>query len=515
MILHVTCVVSMARLRAVLSARQRRSRAGIFVCEMTMILALWLSVSPLIIAVRDRDHAAVRALIVKGADVNAPLGDGATALHWAVHVDDDALVTALLAAGARVDAPNDLGVTPLLLAAGNGNASIAAALLAAGANPNAASAAGVTPLMAAARVGAVDVATALLAKGAAVNAVEQGRSQSALMWAASRRHPAMVRLLLAHGADVHARTAVRPLTVMLDQGPRRIVKTSRQDAHRVESGGSSALHFAAQAGDVESAAMLLDAGAAIDAPSADGRSPLVLAVFDGQPTVARLLIARGANVNAAGAGYTALHAAVLRGDMDTVRALLDAGANVNARLVKGSPVRRFGSQWALPSTLSGATPLLVAAAYLEVEATQTLLAHGADVQLGLTDGTTPLLAAAGIAVQKEVRPIDLARWHMVDSDTPAVPRDEREVITIVTTLLDAGADVGGSTESGDTALHAAAAAQMLPLIQLLADRGAVLEAPNKAGQTPLDMTVPRTRDTEPRPAPTKAHDLLRKLGATR
>ncbi len=502
----------MARLRSALSARRRRS---VLVCEVTTVLALWLSVSPLVTAVRERDHPAVRALIAKGADVNEPLGDGATALHWAVHVDDDALVAALLGAGARADAANDLGVTPLLLAAENGNASIAAALLKAGADPNAASAAGVTPLMAAARTGAVDIAAALIAKGAAVNAVEHGRGQSALMWAASRRQPAVVRLLLAHGADVRATTAVRPLTVMLDQGPRRTVKTSRQDAHRVETGGSSALHFAAQSGDVESAAMLLDAGAAIDAPSADGRSPLVLGLFDGQPTVARLLIARGADVNAAGAGYTALHAAVLRGDVDSVRALLDAGADVNARLAKGSPVRRFGSQWALPSTLAGATPLLVAAAYLEVEAAQALLARGADVRLGLTDGTTPLLAAAGAAIQKEARPIDLARWHLVDSDTPVVPRDERDAVAIVTSLLDAGAGVNTVNESGDSALHAAASAQMLDLIQLLADRGAALEVPNKAGLTPLDMTVPRTRDTEPRPAPTKAHDLLRKLGATR
>ena len=84
--------------------------------------------------------------------------------------------------------------------------------------------------------------------------------------------------------------------------------------------------------------------------AADGNSALVLAAFSGHGAVARLLLERGADPNAAGAGYTALHAAALRGDVETVKALLAKGANPNARLTKGSPVRRFGSQWALPIT---------------------------------------------------------------------------------------------------------------------------------------------------------------------
>ena len=59
------------------------------------------------------DTAAVRALIVKKADVNAAQVDGATALHWAVHRDDADLVDVLLKAGAKPNVSNRTGATPL------------------------------------------------------------------------------------------------------------------------------------------------------------------------------------------------------------------------------------------------------------------------------------------------------------------------------------------------------------------------------------------------------------------
>ena len=64
-------------------------------------------------AARNGDHAALRALIQKKADVNQPEADGATALHWAAYRDDLESVDLLITAGANVNAANDLGATPL------------------------------------------------------------------------------------------------------------------------------------------------------------------------------------------------------------------------------------------------------------------------------------------------------------------------------------------------------------------------------------------------------------------
>src|SRR5947207_14716826 len=71
------------------------------------------------------DRADVLAMIKRGADVNAPQGDGVTALHWAARHGDAGLVTALVGAGASLRAETTFGAyTPLHLAAERGSAPV-------------------------------------------------------------------------------------------------------------------------------------------------------------------------------------------------------------------------------------------------------------------------------------------------------------------------------------------------------------------------------------------------------
>jgi ankyrin repeat protein len=280
-------------------------------------------------------------------------------------------------------------------------------------------------------------------------------------------------------------------------------------------GGSTALMLAAQNGGGEVARLLLAAGANANDVAGDGKSALVMAAFSGHAEVAMALLGAGADPNAAAAGYTALHAAALRGDSALVTALLRKGANPNAVLTKGSPVRRFGSQWALPTPFTGATPLIVAAAYLETGVMRALLEGGAKADAALPDGTNALHLAAGAAIEKEARPSDLVRFNVIDNDTPEIPRVPEDGVTAVRLLLDAGVPVTSTTRAGDTAMHAAASVNEPLVIELLAARGAAVEAKNTNGQTPLALTLPRKSERGPGfPGYPQAEAMLRKLGAS-
>ena len=65
--------------------------------------ALAQSAPAIIEALKAGDLEAARTLVVEGADVNLPQGDGATALHWAAHRNDLDAATLLIEAGADVE----------------------------------------------------------------------------------------------------------------------------------------------------------------------------------------------------------------------------------------------------------------------------------------------------------------------------------------------------------------------------------------------------------------------------
>ena len=88
-------------------------------------------------AAMKADKAALRSLIQRHADVNAPQADGATALHWAIWQDDTDMALMLIRAGANVNAANHEGATPLSLACVTGNAILLEELLKGGADANA------------------------------------------------------------------------------------------------------------------------------------------------------------------------------------------------------------------------------------------------------------------------------------------------------------------------------------------------------------------------------------------
>src|SRR5690606_2379071 len=104
----------------------------------------------------------------------------------------------------RVNTRNDYGSSPMSEAGVLGNVEIVAALLDAGADVESPTREGQSVLMSVVRTPNVETAELLISRGADVNAVETWRGQSALMFASAQSQPAMVALLLRHGADPDA-----------------------------------------------------------------------------------------------------------------------------------------------------------------------------------------------------------------------------------------------------------------------------------------------------------------------
>ena len=404
------------------------------------------------------DKAAVRALLAQKSDVNAPQGDGATALHWAVYRGDRELATVLIRAGADVKAANREGATPMWLASVNGDASIIEALLEAGADANEHLPLGRTPLMVASRTGNVDAMKVLIDRGADVNAKDTLRGTTPLMWAADEGHAPAIELLIARGADIKARSnpAERGRGPALGKSndPRRAVaalaaaqaaKTAAPDLGALSAlergrGAAPGGGRAGQAGQAGQAGRGAGRGAAAD----DTDDAAVAAGFGRGPGPKD------------GGELTPLVFATRANDLPSVKALLAAGADIN---------QTTGYGW---------SPLLVATQNRYYHLGAYLLEHGADPNLANKGGWVPLYLATD-------------NRNIESGDYP-VRKGDMDHLEFIKLLLDKGADVNARVkdstetrtvftnqwldENGATAFLRASQSGDITLMKLLLSRGA-------------------------------------------
>jgi ankyrin repeat protein len=423
-------------------------------------------------AARHGDKDAIRALVQKKADVNAAEPDGSTALQWAAYNNDLDCADLLLRGGANPNTQNDLGATPLWAAAQNGSVAMVRRLLEAGANPNAALVAGETPVMVAARSGYADVVDLLLAKGGNPDA-HGTRGQTALMWAVSQKHPEVVKVLLAHHADLNVRSEVWNEVMAIP--PHGYLPYNKAIPH----GGETALLFAARVGHLESAKLLVAAGANVNDADAWGVSATTLAAHSGIVDVAEFLLDKGADPNAAGAGFTALHEAVMRRDETMVKDLLDHGADPNIPLKTWTPMRRSSEDWHFEASLVGATPFWLAARFTEPSVMKMLVARGADPKFVHHAEYVAERGFGGVATKETVTPLMAAMGMLRVYPWVDLPRSEEEPLALETAklLIDWGVDVNAANTDGRNALDGARSLRYQSVIKYLEEKGAKSDRP--------------------------------------
>jgi uncharacterized protein len=464
------------------------------------------------------DMDAVHALLKRGADVNGRGAFGTPALHWRVRVDDLTGAKLLLAAGADAKGTTERGITPLQLAIDNGNAAMVALLLKSGADANGPGPTGETPLMRAAEVGVLPVVQHLLKAGAVVDDRDGTYGQTALMFAARAGHADVVAALLGRGANPNVATIVgaTPAFIAPNSVPgfgfgvgilRGGVPADR-GRREPTPGGMTPLLYASRHDRVEVSRLLIKAGADVNAREANGIWPLLMAISNDNMAVAQLLLEHGSAVNgqdwygrsplweAVNVRNLYVHNATFKNGierapvLELIGKLLAAGADVNARTRETPPFRNHlleitGSlEWV---DFTGQTPFLTAALAGDVTVMKLLLAHGADPRIDTFEGTSPLMAAAGV------------NWVLAQTWTEGPD----QLLEAVKLCYELGMPVNQANSMGITALHGAANRGSDAIIRFLVDKGADLSAQDKQHRSALDWAKGvflATHPAEPKPS---------------
>ena len=551
--------------------------------------------TPLHLAARNGNAPVLRALLKAGSKPAVPTSTGATALHFAAEAGSIESINALMDAGADANARDaEFGQTPLVFAVSAGQVDAMKTLIKRGADVNLA-----TKPIDLQRQSAADrtastlrrqILTSMVAPGAQPTPAQVEASVvAAREFYATGKMPAPPAAAAAAGGgggrggggrggaappagDPAAAAAPAPPAGRAGGGAVDL-NAEGPAASGNAKGGMTPLHHAARDGRTAAVTALLDAGADINRKSADGNTPILIAIINGQFDVAVQLVEKGAKVNLAGDTYgiTPLWAAVntrwqprtrfpqpqemdyqKATYLDVMKALLEAGADPDAR-VKGHPwymvYSGCGNGNCGLSNVTGSTAFWRAAYGTDVEAMKLLVKYGADPNIptmaaggggggrggagGRGGGAgAPAGAGDGAAVPAPAPPrIDPSGLPPVPAGGPGVPplhaaagaeygegfagnahrhAPEAWLASVKYLVEEIGADVNMRDDGGYTPLHHAAARGDVEVINYLVSKGADVKAVSRRGQTTADMANGPVSRISPYP---EALALLVKLGA--
>lgn len=410
--------------------------------------------------------ARVKSLAQNSPDLlNAPYKEGLAPLQYAARQGFPTVLEFVLEQGVNANGL-ERNTPPIVLAAERGHLRIVQLLLDKGADVNAASPSGETALHGAADKSFKAVVELLLARGADVNRATTGNS-TALHAAVTRGNSNLVALLLAQKADPNVLTS--PWRTSVPQ-PNMRIEESDYDSRN----GATPLHLAARRGFVSIADLLLSAGALVNATNWSGATPLHIAIADERTNVVHLLLAKGVDPNFRMLEGTTPLALAVQKSVEMTRALLAAGAKVNEPAYQRPdyatyPLHRAAEQ-PKPDVLR---VLLTAKPNLEVENSEGYTPLWSALRADGTDANIQMLIEAGANVRTLLR-----------KQSPLQYAGQNKSETVVSLLLEAGADANQQDEGGNSLLHFAVS-RAPGIVRTLLEHKANPNVFNRSLETPL------------------------------
>lgn len=242
--------------------------------------------------------------------------------------------------------------------------------------------------------------------------------------------------------------------------------------------------------------------------SLEGKTPLIIAVGNSYIDTAKILIENGANINAVDfEGWSALSYVVNNGDIEIAKLLLENKAKIKGELLLAikSPIAE--SRIDMIKLLidnkaninysddDGFTPLNIAIESGDMELTKFLITNGANVNSLMQDGVS-LIGYAIAQNNMDLLQILIENGANVNytggdswANTPLQTASRLGLDNVVRILLTRNVDINAVDMNGNTALHTAALNSQLSVVKLLLEKNPNLDIQNKVGNTALHLAV--------------------------
>lgn len=242
--------------------------------------------------------------------------------------------------------------------------------------------------------------------------------------------------------------------------------------------------------------------------SLEGKTPLIIAVGNSYIDTAKILIENGANINAVDIeGWSALSYAVNNGDIEIAKLLLENKAKIKDELllaIKSPIVESSINMMKLlidnkaninDTDENGFTPLNITIESGDMELTKFLITNGANVNSLMQDGVS-LIGYAIAQNNMDLLQILIENGANVNytvgdswANTPLQTASRLGLDNVVRILLTRNVDINAVDINGNTALHTAALNSQLSVVKLLLEKNPNLDIQNKVGNTALHLAV--------------------------